>query len=507
MSRAGWLSSERESSTRKASSREYSRDSAARFESTLYGVWVLVMLWVPLPLGSVDAWATSLMQVMAFGLLATWCLGCALGWVEAPVSVRAARWLLVLMACWLGYCALYVLPLPLGWIEWLSPQAAAMHRETLGLEGGARTLAIDTHAAQSNWLKSFSYVAAFALTLLLVNSRDRVRQFATLLVGFAFVVAIFGIMMHLLGARLSWFGSVVSHGDVARGPYFNRNHFAGYLEMMLALGVGLLLADTSDRKADGWRKVLKRFLEWIFSRKFRLRLMLCVLVIALVCTRSRMGNTAFFASLLVAGLIGLALSRHAPRGTLVLLTSLIAIDLFIVGSWFGVEKLAQRLEQTAVTRSVTAAPGAEESIEARLDASADTVPMIKDHLMFGVGPGGWQASFLNYRGPEPYEGIYEHAHNDYAEFLSEHGVIGFTLLGIMVLWSLGVALRAQAIRRDPLMRGISFASFMGVLAILVHSWVDFNLQIPANAMYFMVLLALGWISLNLDRRSAKRGGG
>jgi hypothetical protein len=50
------------------------------------------------------------------------------------------------------------------------------------------------------------------------------------------------------------------------------------------------------------------------------------------------------------------------------------------------------------------------------------------------------------------------------------------------------------------MRGMSFACIMGVTSILIHSWVDFNLQIPANAALFMVLLALGWISLYLDRR-------
>ena len=52
---------------------------------------------------------------------------------------------------------------------------------------------------------------------------------------------------------------------------------------------------------------------------------------------------------------------------------------------------------------------------------------------------------------------------------------------------------------DPLMRGMAFACVMGVTAILIHSWVDFNLQIPANAVLFMVLLALGWISLYHDR--------
>ena len=49
------------------------------------------------------------------------------------------------------------------------------------------------------------------------------------------------------------------------------------------------------------------------------------------------------------------------------------------------------------------------------------------------------------------------------------------------------------------MRGMSFAAIMGIIAILIHSSVDFNLQIPANAATFMVLLALAWISLTLGR--------
>jgi hypothetical protein len=77
---------------------------------------------------------------------------------------------------------------------------------------------------------------------------------------------------------------------------------------------------------------------------------------------------------------------------------------------------------------------------------------------------------------------------------------------LFVAVSLGAAIRAQWVRRDPLMRGMSFASMMGVTAILIHSAFDYNLQIPANATYFMVLLALGWISLfhgPADRRAGQ----
>jgi len=322
----------------------------------------------------------------------------------------------------------------------------------------------------------------------------------SVLVVFALMMAVYGILMHLNQARITWFGSPMFHGDVAKGTYFNRNHFAGYLEMTLALGIGLLIADLRDRNATTWRQFLRNFLEWIFSPKMRLRLMLCVMVIALVSTRSRMGNTAFFASLMVAGIIGIAFSRYATRGTVVLLVSLIAIDVFIVGSWFGVEQLAQRIENTSIVRQEVPAVGAQESVEERLDATASTMAMIKDFPLTGVGPGAWSVVFPKYRTEDVMPGFFEYAHNDYAQMAAEFGAIGFLWLGAIVVISFLVAIMAHAKRRDPLMRGLSFASIMGILSIMIHSSVDFNLQIPANTMYFMVLLALAWIALYLDRR-------
>jgi O-antigen ligase len=124
--------------------------------------------------------------------------------------------------------------------------------------------------------------------------------------------------------------------------------------------------------------------------------------------------------------------------------------------------------------------------------------MARDYPVFGAGAGSWYTAFPRYRG-EDIDGYYVHAENDYAQFLVETGALGVAIVGLLPLMALACAVLALARRRDPLARGFAFAVLMGVVAIGIHSTVDFNLQIPANALVFSVLLAYGWIALYLDR--------
>jgi O-antigen ligase len=412
-----------------------------------------------------------------------------------PDVIKAAWPAWILLGVWILLQGLSFVPMPKLWLAFLSPEAARMESLTdvLGSPREIMTLSIDPHASKVSFLKTLAYSGVFFLMLALVNRRARLLMLTRVLVYSALAMSIYAVLMHLADVREEYFGFPIPHGDSASGTYANRNHFAGYLEMMLAIGIGLLIADLSDRRADTWRKVVRATIDWILSPKMILRLTLCVLVIALTTTHSRMGNSAFFSSLLIAGAIGMVLSRYATRNTVLLLASLIAIDLFIVGSWFGMEKLAQRLQETTA-----------QDVVLREDPAAYTIPLIKDYAIFGSGPGTFYVAFPRYR-PEKVANFFEYTHNDYAQFAAESGIPGLLLIGLFVAWSLGAALRAQWARRDPLMRGLSFACVMGVTSILIHSWVDFNLQIPANACLFMVLLALGWISLYHDRRSRLNG--
>ena len=223
---------------------------------------------------------------------------------------------------------------------------------------------------------------AFFLAIALCRDRGRLRLVAYALVLSGLAQAVYGGLMHLAGEDLVIFGANIGHSSEASGGFVNRNHLAGFLEIALAVGIGLMIADLEDTGLRSWRRFVRDLARVLLSRKAPLRIVLVVMVVALVMTHSRMGNTAFFASLLVAGALGLVLSRHATRSTVILIVSLLVMDIFIIGAWFGVEKTVQRLEQT--TRH---------DVEERVDPSGQALAIFRDFPAVGSGPGTFYTAF------------------------------------------------------------------------------------------------------------------
>jgi O-antigen ligase len=203
--------------------------------------------------------------------------------------------------------------------------------------------------------------------------------------------------------------------------------------------------------------------------------------------RSRMGNTAFFASLLTAGVFTLVLIRGRQRPLIILIASLVAIDLFIVGTWFGVEQVVDRIQKTVSVEQEEVVINAQD----RIDAIKETSNMIKTAPLVGHGGGGYFSRFPEFRSPD--QGFMDHAHNDYLEFASNYGVPAMLLWGWFMLLSILKSLNQLKTRNHALALGASFASLMAMVAMGIHATVDFSLQIPANAATFMVLLALPWV--------------
>ncbi|WP_299199306.1 O-antigen ligase family protein [uncultured Amphritea sp.] len=347
---------------------------------------------------------------------------------------------------------------------------------------------IDSSATLQQSLSGFCYLLIFCLTLLLTNTRKRIKLLAYTLIFSGLFQSAYGSMMTLTGTEYSFLVPKEYYRNLATGTFVNRNHLAGYLVLTLSVGIGIMISTLTRQSANNWRERSRTLITTLLGPKARLRVLLIIMVAGLVMTHSRMGNTAFFSSLAIAGVIALILGKHSTRSTIILISSLIVIDIFVMGTFFGVEKVADRLQKTS------------EQSETRDEVNRYTLEAIQDNLLTGSGAGTYYTNFPSYRQYDAGPQFYNHAHNDYFEFASEYGVIVTSCLLLAVLLVFISALKALRTRKNPLMRGIAFSATMAIIALAIHSTVDFNLQIPANATTFMVILALGQISLHLKSR-------
>lgn len=437
-------------------------DSRHASSNALFYCFLVLLVWLPLPLGSNKHWAVSLMSLASFGLFSWWGVLFALSRVSVGDSFRRTLPVICLLAC--------------------APVHAYIQYFT--------HTSLDPANSLQEALQGFALICILMLSLLLIRTKERIKLTCYVLVFSGLFQALYGSMMTLTGIEYSFFIPKESYLDRATGTFVNRNHLAGYLVLTLSVGIGLMISTLKGSGATGWRDMTRRLLTTLLGSKARLRIILVMMVAGLVLTHSRMGNTAFFASLAIAGVIALILSKRSTRSTVILITSLIVIDLFVVGTFFGVDKVAQRLQTTS------------EQSETRDEVNGYTLDAIALSPLEGYGAGTFYTLFPEYREEDAGYSFYDHTHNDYLEFASDYGLVVTGLLMLAVLLCFISAIRAQIKRKDPLMRGIAFSCTMAVIALAIHSTVDFNLQIPANAATFMVVLALGQISLY--QRSKKR---
>lgn len=431
-------------------------------DTWLFAGLCLIVILAPLPLGSNRAWAAQLLQlsiaVLAAG--AAWVL--ARGLVAPSAALRNSLPAILLFAAIPAWTLLQLLPLPPAWLPISQDPGASLYKLQ----------------------KSIAYLLVFLLCLQLLDTPARLERLAQIIVISGVLQATYGVLVATGGPSMDLLGihALTPHKSDATGTFLNRNNLAGYLEMALAVGIGLLIAGfSSTDSATSWRARLRRLLTILLGGKARIRLFLVIMVIGLVMTHSRMGNAAFFASMGISAVIGLAIFRKSSRSMVILFASMVAIDLLIISSWFGLARLAERIENTSLAE------------EARTDVNTHALPWLQDHWLTGSGAGSFASQFPFYRKSDVAH-FFDFAHNDYLQLLGEYGLIGGLMFAGIAVLSLHAAIQAQRRRRNPLLRGMGFAAMMGIISLLIHSTVDFNLHIPANAMLFSMLCALAFLA-------------
>ncbi len=362
----------------------------------------------------------------------------------------------------------------------------------------------DRDAQQEGLLLTLTYWIVINLVILLCDKPQRIKVMLWTIAVCAAAQAFYGSIMVLTGIEWGVINEKIYNRGVATGTFVNRNHLAGYLQMGLACGLGLLVTQLSSHSTQGHKERLRYLLTTLTSNKILLRLSLAIMVIALVMTRSRMGNMAFFSAMFIAGFIHLCIVKKFTRSAFILFASLLLIDTLIVSQWFGLDKLADRINlsvselevvETQIQTNVTdGQPAFKNHYQLNTDDNREEAwrqmyPLLSEALLLGRGYGSFYTLFPAYRDGSTH-GYFDYAHQDYMQFLIEFGLIGTSCIALVVFIALLNSLKAQQRKSDHVYASAGFASMMAIISLAIHSWGDFNLYIPANALTLCVLIGL-----------------
>ncbi len=404
----------------------------AHFQSPSNRVsWILTVLLLafsPLAFGAVEYWAAAILECGSIALVLSWIFGSS-----------KRRWLRLRMDSMV--VAGIVLQI------WVAAQWILKRTE-------------DPTSTREALILLFCYFGTYVVVSNEYWSLKWIQRIAFGIAGFGFLVAFLGIVQFLTwNGRLYWIRSITV--GFPFGPYINRNHFAGLMEMTCPIAFGLCFSKAIDHP--------RRIIFAVFS---------VVMGLATLISLSRGGIVSLVAALAVFGIL-----YGKRRG---IRPAILALGLFIglVGiglAWLGADPLIQRI---LTVRSFHQ----EASFAQRLLVAKDSLAIIRDHPFTGTGLGTFALAFPRYQ--SWYTGLrFDKAHNDYLQLLIEVGLVG---IAPAVVWVTGLfrsVLRMLRDKSNPF-SPLRLAAFSGCFGILVHSLVDFNLQIPANALYFAVLAGI-----------------
>jgi O-antigen ligase len=312
---------------------------------------------------------------------------------------------------------------------------------------------------------------------------SQARPLAAVFAIYGSVIAAFALLQGISSnGKLYWVVSL-THGGAIYGPYVNHNHYAGLMELLVPIPLVLSftrLAGEKERLASG--------------------IAAAIMVVTIFLSGSRGGMIAIFIELVILAvlLVRQRVEFVRQKKGLQIAVSLAAFVLVLVSllTWLGGKELTSRVS------SISTETRTELSGGMRLSIDRDTFRMFEQKPILGWGLGTFPTVYPQFR--TFYTNFFVNAaHNDYLQLLSEMGLLGF---GTMI-WFL-VELYRHALPKignwmSDVSSAVTLACTLGLSGILIHSLLDFNLQIPANAAIFYVFCTLA-AAPPLQQRARKR---
>ena len=422
--------------------------------------------------GTVHYWALALFNIGAVTILLLWVVD---AWTLGNLRInRNALQLPLIGLIVLGLVQL----LPLRTVSSGGATELAM----------ANSLSLDPNSTRLVLVQLASLLIYFAATLVFTDTPHRLRVLVRTIMVFGFLLAIFGLTQSFTSpTKVYWIREL--NQSTAFGPFINRHHFAGYMELTIALPLGLLFAGAVEKE----KRIIYLFIAGLMG-------------VALVMTASRGGVISLVAEVLFLVVVTAIWRRPSERRRRVkrshklkrVAGRLGMAGALLFGLFLGVILLGGEFSIYRFIDSVNT----DDPTTGRAHFWAVTVDIIKAHPFLGTGLGAFGVIYTRY---DSRNGLYrlEQAHNDYLQIFSDAGTVGavLALSFVLLLFYKGFS-RARS--RDDFRRGVALAALSGCFAVLVHSFFDFTLHTTSNALLFLVLAAIATIDSRVEDAPARK---
>jgi len=448
---------------------------------------IAFLILSPLPAASVNEWSVLIIELAAALMAAAYILLEPKPQVS-PRMAPALRRMASIAAGFFGFVVFQVLPLPAAAVRLLSPGTYAFRKLYDPDFARLKFMSLSVAPARTfqSGLEILAYFIIGFLVIRTVTRGSQIRRIMFVLVGSGVFQALYGLYeLSTSQPRILFYRKAFNLESVT-GTFVNRSHLSGYLEMIVPLAVGLLIA-RMNLFSFGVKGAREKFLLMMSKGAAGNALIgagVVVMSLGIVLSNSRAGLVVLvFSFFLFAGLSVLAFGRAGYRELWI--RNLIGATVLIVlamALYIGIGSTIQRFALDNLLH------------EDRPLYWANVMGIVKDFPVFGTGLGTFASTYPAYEkrgGPEMF---LAHAHNDYLEYLSELGVVGTALLlgGVLFL-----AIRAFLVwreRRNPELKGLALGGIVSLAGMGVHTFTDFNLHIPANLLLFTVVLSLTFVA-------------
>lgn len=347
-------------------------------------------------------------------------------------------------------------------------------------DGRVNSLSTDVEATRQTVAVIFFVTIVFLLAANSFSSRERLHGLANFLVVYGLVMAVFALIQHFAwNGRFYWIRPN-TQSTSPFGPFVNHNHFAGYIEMLIPLPLALAIIKSARAEARMF---------YLFAA--------AVMCIAVLTSLSRGGmiSVAVSASVVIVWALnnqssGKSQAKRSSSKLVGLVRNAVLVAVIIVGAglgllWVGPDRIAERINQSGISNNDQRS---ETFYESRGWILEDTLQMVRANPLLGIGLGAYETAYPIYRKEDRALRVRQ-AHNDYLQIIADCGIVG-GLIAAWFIFTVFRTIRLGARSRDPFIAALALGSAGGIFAMMIHSLVDFNLQLPSNALMFLLLVAV-----------------